>query len=74
MSLAGSSQQGVPAILRQVVRHFPATLTTAAGTAERVLASGSTWWSDGVAWHEAVNIGETTAVYVIVEPKDRDPG
>lgn len=46
-------------------------ITTASGTAERVLASGSSWWSDGVAWHEAVNIGDTTAVYIIVEPKDR---
>lgn len=44
-------------------------ITTAAGTVDRVLASGSNWWSDGIAWHEAVNIGTTTAVYVIVEPK-----
>lgn len=44
-------------------------ITTAAGTTERVLQSGSQWWSDGVEWHEAVNIGSTTAVYVIVEPK-----
>jgi quercetin dioxygenase-like cupin family protein len=38
---------------------------------ERVvtLKSGDTWWSDGVNWHEALNIGETTAIYVIVEPK-----
>lgn len=46
-------------------------ITTQAGTTERVLASGSSWWSDGVAWHEAVNIGSTTTVYVIVEPKRR---
>lgn len=44
-------------------------ITTAAGTTERVLQSGSQWWSDGVEWHEAVNIGSTTAVYLIVEPK-----
>jgi len=31
--------------------------------------AGSTWWSDGVEWHETVNIGETTTVYIIVEPK-----
>jgi beta-alanine degradation protein BauB len=46
-------------------------ITTAAGTIERDLAAGSNWWSDGVAWHEAVNIGDTTAVYLIVEPKSR---
>lgn len=44
-------------------------ITDATGTREQVLGSGSQWWSDGVVWHEAVNIGDTTAVYVIVEPK-----
>ena len=43
--------------------------TTEAGTIERVLKSGSSWWSDGIAWHEAVNVGTETAVYIIVEPK-----
>lgn len=46
-------------------------ITTAEGTVERQLKAGSNWWSDGIAWHEAVNVGETTGVYVIVEPKDR---
>ena len=44
-------------------------ITDASGTRERDLASGSSWWSDGVAWHEAVNIGNTTAIYIIYEPK-----
>jgi quercetin dioxygenase-like cupin family protein len=44
-------------------------ITTAAGTTDRVLKSGASWWSDGIAWHEAVNVGAETAVYVIVEPK-----
>lgn len=44
-------------------------ITTAAGTTDRVLKSGTNWWSDGIAWHEAVNIGTTTGVYIIVEPK-----
>jgi hypothetical protein len=44
-------------------------ITTASGTVDRELTSGSNWWSDGIAWHEAVNIGTTTAVYLIVEPK-----
>lgn len=39
------------------------------GTIERELATGSTWWSDGIDWHEALNVGDTTAVYVIIEPK-----
>lgn len=44
-------------------------ITDADGTREQQTPSGATWWSDGVAWHEALNIGETTTVYVIVEPK-----
>jgi quercetin dioxygenase-like cupin family protein len=44
-------------------------ITDANGTKIRELKSGSSWWSDGIAWHEAVNIGTTTSVYIIVEPK-----
>jgi beta-alanine degradation protein BauB len=40
-----------------------------AGSVERVLKSGASWWSDGITWHEPVNIGTETAVYIIVEPK-----
>jgi hypothetical protein len=40
------------------------------GIVERDLPTGGTWKSDGVDWHEAVNIGETTAIYLIVEPKE----
>jgi quercetin dioxygenase-like cupin family protein len=44
-------------------------ITDANGTRVRELKSGSTWWSDGIAWHEALNVGTTTSVYIIVEPK-----
>jgi beta-alanine degradation protein BauB len=44
-------------------------MTDAAGTQDRVLQTGATWWSDGIEWHEGVNIGDTTGVYVIIEPK-----
>jgi len=44
-------------------------ITTATGTVVRNLKAGDSWWSDCVAWHEAVNIGSTTGVYIIVEPK-----
>jgi len=44
------------------------------GTIERDLASGSSWWSDGVAWHEALNVGDKVAIYIIIEPKQgRNP-
>jgi quercetin dioxygenase-like cupin family protein len=45
-------------------------ITTADGTVDRDLKAGNSWWSDGIAWHEAVNIGTTTGVYLIVEPKN----
>ena len=44
-------------------------ITDADGTREQETPAGATWWSDGVSWHEALNIGETTTVFVIVEPK-----
>lgn len=47
-------------------------LTDAKGVREVDLDDGDSWWSDEVDWHEAVNIGETTAIYVIVEPKQAD--
>jgi len=44
-------------------------ITDAKGTREVDLATGSSFASDGVAWHEVLNIGETTVVYLIIEPK-----
>lgn len=44
-------------------------ITTANGTVVRELKAGDSWWSDGIDWHEGLNIGKTTGVYLIVEPK-----
>jgi len=44
-------------------------ITSASGTVVRELKAGDSWWSDGLAWHEALNIGQTTGIYLIVEPK-----
>ena len=44
-------------------------ITDADGTREVNLATGSNFASDGVAWHEVVNVGESTAIYLIIEPK-----
>ena len=46
-------------------------ITDADGTREQETPAGSSWWSDGVEWHEVVNAGDTTTVYVIVEPKTK---
>ena len=34
--------------------------------------SGASYWSDGVEWHTALNIGDSTAVVLIVEPKGKE--
>lgn len=40
------------------------------GVREVDLPTGSSFTSDGVAWHEVLNIGDTPVVYLIVEPKE----
>jgi len=44
-------------------------ITDENGTREQTSAAGDNWWSDGVKWHEVLNVGDTTSVYLIVEPK-----
>lgn len=44
-------------------------ITDETGTREVRTEDGQSWKSDGVSWHEAFNIGETTTIYIIVEPK-----
>lgn len=43
-------------------------ITDARGTREVDLPTGSIYSSDGVAWHEVLNVGDTTVVYLIIEP------
>jgi hypothetical protein len=45
-------------------------ITDASGTEDRETPDGASWWSDGVDWHEALNVGETTTVYLIFEPRN----
>lgn len=44
-------------------------ITDATGTREVDLPSGSSFSSAGVAWHEVLNVGEMTVVYLIFEVK-----
>ncbi len=44
-------------------------LTDANGVREVDINAGSSFSSDGVDWHEVRNVGDTTVVYLIVEPK-----
>jgi len=44
-------------------------ITDKTGAREVGLPTGSNYTSAGVEWHEVLNIGETTVVYLIVEAK-----
>ena len=44
-------------------------ITDAEGTRVVDIPDDSTWDSDGVEWHEVVNVGETTSQYLIVESR-----
>lgn len=38
------------------------------GTRELDLPTGSSYSSEGVPWHEILNIGDSTVIYLIAEP------
>ena len=42
-------------------------LTDGERTREATIANGSSYSSDGVEWHQVVNVGDTTVTYLIVE-------
>ena len=44
-------------------------ITSDAGTREVTLKTGSYFFSEGIAWHEALNVGDTTVSYLMLEPK-----
>lgn len=39
------------------------------GAREVSVTTGSSFYSEGTAWHEVLNIGDSTAVFLIIEPK-----
>ena len=48
-------------------------ITDPNGVREAVLATGSTFTSAGVQWHEVLNIGDTPVQYLIIESKASRP-
>lgn len=44
-------------------------ITDAEGTREVDVPADSSFTSDGIEWHEVINVGDTTGVFLIVEPK-----
>ena len=47
-------------------------IADATGSREVATTTGGHWTSEGVDWHEVLNIGDATTIYLIVEPKDRE--
>ena len=57
-------------------RHFGYALsggtmrvTSESGTREVALKTGSYFFNEGIAWHEGLNVGDTTVSYLMIEPK-----
>lgn len=48
-------------------------IESAAGESVVTTESGDTWSTDALTVHQAVNIGDTTTRYLIVEPKEPSP-
>ena len=44
-------------------------ITSGAGSREVTLETGSYFSSDGIDWHEVVNIGDSVVSYLMIEPK-----
>ena len=44
-------------------------ITSDGGTREVTLKTGSYFISEGIAWHEGLNVGDTTVSYLMIEPK-----
>ncbi len=44
-------------------------LKDTSGTREVSFPTNGYFYSEGTAWHEALNIGDSTAIFLIIEPK-----
>ncbi len=44
-------------------------ITDSEGTRDVDLPTGTDFYNEGVAWHEVLNIGDSTAIFLIIEPK-----
>jgi len=44
-------------------------ITSDGGTRDVTLKTGSYFFSEGIAWHEGLNVGDTTVSYLMIEPK-----
>ncbi|MEQ8925497.1 MAG: hypothetical protein RLO81_06760 [Fulvivirga sp.] len=44
-------------------------ITDAAGTRELTVPTGANFSNEGIEWHEVLNIGDSTGIFLIIEPK-----
>jgi quercetin dioxygenase-like cupin family protein len=44
-------------------------ITDTTGSREVEVPTGSNFSNEGINWHEVINIGDSTAVFLIIEPK-----
>lgn len=45
------------------------SITSGEGTRIAELVTGQSYTSEGTPWHEVINVGDSTVVYLVVEPK-----
>ena len=45
-------------------------ITDTTGVREIQIPSGASFFNEKIEWHEALNIGDSTAVFLIIEPKN----
>lgn len=44
-------------------------ITDTTGTREVNVPTGTNFYNEGIEWHEVLNVGDSTAVFLIIEPK-----
>lgn len=66
----GQDRHYHPPYFSYVISGGSIRITTAEGTREATSMAGRSSHSDGVAWHELVNIGDTTIDYIAIEEKN----
>lgn len=67
---AGHERHWHPAHYGYILKGGTMRITDASGVRDMETADGASWWSDGVDWHEVLNVGGEESVYLIFEPKN----
>ncbi len=58
-----------PAHFGYILKGGTMQMTDSSGESEFTGDANTSWQGEGVAWHQAVNIGDTTTQYLVVEKK-----